>query len=136
LAKEDLSEYGPTLLRFVLGLIFIIPGFMKLSNPSAIIGMLGQLGFPAPAFWGWVLLLSEIVFGASVLLGFKVKYTVWPLVVILIVALLTVHIPQLFDLAKFPMAPIDVLFRLLGIAALISVSLSGPGALSIEKAFK
>ena len=63
------SHYGPTLLRVVLGLLFIIPGLGKLVNPAMIIGMLGQLGFPAATLLGWVLLLSEIVFGAAVLTG-------------------------------------------------------------------
>ncbi|MBI4016938.1 MAG: DoxX family protein [Candidatus Aenigmarchaeota archaeon] len=127
---NDKSEYGPTLLRLVLGPLFLIPGFSKLANPSMITQMLEGLGFPAPAFFGWLLLLSEIIFGASVLLGWKVKYTVWPLTIVLLVAVATVYVPKL---ATDPMAMISVLFHALGIAALISLSLTGPGALAISK---
>lgn len=127
----DVKQYSPTVLRLVLGLLFLIPGFMKLMNPPMIIGMLGDLGFPAPTFFGWLLLLSEIAFGLSVLVGFRVKYTVWPLVVVLLVATLTVYVPKL---GTDPMAPITVLFHVLGIAALVSVFLSGAGALAVDKA--
>lgn len=125
---KDYSEFGPTALRLVLGPLFLIPGIMKLMDPSMIIGMLGSLGFPAPTFFGWLLLLSEIVFGASVLVGWRTKQTVWPLVVVLVVAILSVHIPAM---ATNPMGLINVLFHLLGVAALLSVYFTGPGEWSV-----
>ena len=123
------AKYGPTVLRIVLGLLFILPGINKFGNPAMIIGMLGDLGIPAAGLLGWVLLLSEIGFGAAVLFGYKLKYTVWPLVLILAVATLKVGLPAL---GSSPMAMINVSFHLLGIAALISLYLTGPG----EKAVK
>ena len=128
--EENKSRCGPALLRLALGLLFIIPGLLKLANPGMIIGMLGQLGFPAPLFLGWLLLLSEIVFGAAVLAGWKTKYTVWPLIVIMIVAVLVVYVPQL---AKDPMAIANVLFHILAIAALLSVYFTGPGAYAVKQ---
>ena len=73
-------------------------------------------------------MLSEIGFGAAVFLGYKVRYTVWPLVVILAVATLTVHLPNIF---ASPMGIINVTFHLLGIGALVSVYLTGAGALAL-----
>lgn len=124
------SKYGPTALRVALGLLFIIPGLSKLANPVGIIKMLGELGFFAPALWGWVLLLSEIIFGAAVLIGWKVKYTVWPLVIIMIIAGFRVAIP---NIGTNPMAVPISLFHLVAIAALVAVFLIGPGALAIKQ---
>ena len=124
------SQYGPTITRIALGLLFIIPGLSKLSNPAGIIGMLGGLGFFAPALWGWVLLLSEIIFGAAVFVGWKVKYTVWPLVIIMLVAGSTVALPQI---GTNPMAVPITLFHLVAVAALIGVFLTGPGALAVKQ---
>lgn len=129
--KCDCKEYAPSVLRLALGLVFIIPGLQKLANPAMIAGMLQGMGFPAPTLLGWLVLLAEIIFGVAVLVGWKVKKTVWPLVVILAVALISVHIPAW--MAANPMALIGVLFHLLGIAALVSLYLSGPGAKSINK---
>lgn len=127
---EKCRAYAQPVLRLALGLLFIIPGLQKLAEPGMIIGMLGDLGFPAPAFLGWVLLLSEIVFGAAVLTGWKLKYTVWPLVIISAAALFTVHFPAWF--AKQPMALISVLFHVLAVAALVSLYFSGPGAYAVK----
>lgn len=125
------SSYAPSILRLFLGMLFIIPGFQKLANPSMIIGMLGGLGFPAPNLFGWLLLLSEIGFGTLILIGWKLNYTVWPLVTILGVATMTVHIPAFFEAA--PMALITVILHLLAIAALINLYLSGPGAFAVKR---
>mgnify|MGYP001582789949 CR=1 FL=1 len=118
-----------TLLRVLLGLLFLVPGLGKSMDPAGIIGMLGGLGFPIPALFGWILILSEILFGAALILGFKVKWTAWPLVIILAVATIMVHLPTLGT----PMGPINVLFHLVGIAGLIVISTAGPGAYALSK---
>ena len=123
------ASYGAAVLRMSLGLLFLLPGLGKLMNPAMIAGMLGGLGFPAPAFFGWLLLLSEIVFGAWLIAGWKVKYAVWPLMLVLVVATLTVHLAKVAD----PMGMITVLFHVVGIAGLVSVFLTGAGAWSLEK---
>jgi len=68
------------------------------------------------------------MFGLTVLLGIKLRYTVWPLVIILAVALVTVAIPKISE----PMGMIGVLWHLLGISALISLALTGPGMYGID----
>ena len=123
---QNFMDLGPLVLRVVTGLLFFIPGRMKLLNPSMIIGFLGSLGFPAAAFFGWLVLLSELLFGGLVILGWKLRYTVWPLVIILGVATLTVVLPAMSG------GPANLLFHLLGIAALISLFFSGAGRFSLE----
>jgi len=129
--SKKYSAYAPSILRLVIGLLFIIPGFQKLANPSMIIGMLGGLGFPAPLFFGWLLLLSEIVFGALIIVGWRIGLVVWPLITILGIATITVHIPRW--LSAEPMGLIFVIMHFLGIAALLSIFLTGPGAFAIKK---
>jgi len=123
------KAYIQTILRVLLGLLFVVPGIGKIMNPAGIIGMLGELGFPGPAFFGWVLILSEIVFGAALVIGYKVRWTVWPPIIILAVATITVHIPTLGT----PMGPINVLFHLVGIASLLVIAASGPGVCAVCK---
>ena len=81
----DAKNYGPTFLRLGLGILFIFMGLGKLQNPAGITGMLANIGFPAAVFWAWLLLLSEIIFGAAILIGFKVKFTTIPLIIIIII---------------------------------------------------
>ncbi|MBI2672436.1 DoxX family protein, partial [Candidatus Woesearchaeota archaeon] len=64
---ESSKGYGLAILRIVIGILFLLPGIMKLMDPAGITGMLTGLGFPAPSLLAWVLLLSEIIFGASLI---------------------------------------------------------------------
>lgn len=127
---ESDKRYGQAILRILTGMLFLPAGIMKLMDPAGITGMLTGLGFPAPAFLAWVLLLSEIIFGASLIVGWKTKYTVWPPVIVLLVAMITVALPGALE---NPTGWINVLFHLSGIGALISIFLDGPGAWVISK---
>lgn len=123
------APHGPLVLRIALGLLFIIPGLSKLANPAMIIGMLRELGFPAAALFGWILLLSEIVFGTAVLAGYKVRTTVWPLAIIMVVAGVTVAVPQI---GSNPMAVPITLFHLVALAGLVSLYFTGAGAHAVK----
>lgn len=77
----------------LLGLVMLIPGLLKLFvvKPAAIVDMLSGLGFPAATFFAWLLIFSEIVFGALILARWKLKYVVIPPMIILLVAGFTVY---------------------------------------------
>ena len=85
---------GPALLRITLGLLFLISGLSKIMNPSMISGMLSGLGFPIAVVFAWILILVEIIFGILLLIGIKTEIAVWPLFIVLLVALLLVGIPS------------------------------------------
>lgn len=119
------ADVGQLLLRVALGLLFIIPGFSKLMDPSGITGMLAGVGFPAAALFAWIVLLSEIIFGIALVIGWRTQKTAWPLVIILIVATLFFGLPGI-DMAN-PMSIMNVLWHLVGIAGLLSVIYTGPG---------
>lgn len=121
-------DYSYFAFRVVLGLLLLAAGLYKLSDPSRPMGMLTSLGFPAPAVFAWILLLSEIIFGLSVLIGWKVKYTTWPLVVVLAVAVIMVVIPNQQQLVSS-----NLLFHLLAITGLIHVALDGPGIWAVSR---
>ena len=85
------KEYIMTLNRVLLSLVMIVPGLLGLLlwKPSGVAGNLINLGFPAPLFLAWILILSEIVFGIAILVKWRLKYTVWPPIIILVVAGIT-----------------------------------------------
>jgi len=80
--------------RILLGLVMLVPGLLKLfvSGSDGVTGMLSGIALFswAPSFWAWVLILSEIVFGIAILASWRLKYTVWPPAVIMLVAAFTV----------------------------------------------
>lgn len=127
--SKNCKNYGTTFLRTMLGLLFIVPGIMKIMNISMPTAMLDAIGFPAAGMFAWILAISELIFGTAMILGYKVKYAAWPLVIILVTATITVHIPS-----TDPMKWMDVLFHLVAIAGLVLLTKCGPGmwALSDE----
>lgn len=81
--------------RILLGLLMFVPGILKLFvfGPSGVTGMMSGIGLFAwaPAFWAWVLILSEILFGIAILAKWRLNWTTIPPAVIMIVAGLTVY---------------------------------------------
>src|SRR3989344_2791379 len=89
---RNYQDLAPLVLRVGLGVMFLYAGVMKLLDPSIISGMLGGIGFPAPTFWAWVLIVFEVLGGLALVIGLQMKYTTIPLAIILLVATLTVHL--------------------------------------------
>ncbi len=118
-----MKEFGPFALRIGIGGLFLTTGILKLMNPSMVTGMLSNLGFPGATFWTWLLILAELLCGVAVLVGFKVKWAVIPLGVVLFVAIVTNPTGGLTNPLKD-----SVLF-----ISLISLYLSGPGAWALDK---
>ena len=130
MAKRGNIDWVSTLLRIPLGLMFIIIGLIKIQDPAGISGFLSSMGFPIPMFFAYLMFLTEIIFGATILIGYKVKYTVWPLVAILTLGTLLVIIPS----TQFNPASIAVLgMHILSLTALISIYILGSGKWAVTK---
>ncbi len=127
MSNSDNHLLGHFLLRLTVGILFLVQGIGKFQNPNGVTTMLTGIGFPIPLVFAWILILSEIIFGALILIGYKVKYTAWPLAIILLVATLTVVIPSGgFNSVNF-------YFHLISIAGLITIALTGPGKWAVSK---
>lgn len=118
---------GIAVLRVTLGLLFLVPGISKLMSPEGITGMLSGLGFPAAALFAWILIIVEVLGGAALILGKKMKHAVWALFIVLLVATLLVHLPAL-DFANQGTV-MDMLWRFVGLGGLLSLHSTGPGKL-------
>lgn len=121
------ANFGPVMLRIILGLLFVIPGVSKLM------GMLSGGHGVVDMLWGsaalaWLLLLVEIVAGAALLLGWKVEWMSLPLIVVMIGAIFIAVIPNMNG------SPVNLLFHLLAIASLGSLTVTGPGAYAVDSA--
>lgn len=128
------NEYGMAIQRIVLGLVFLIPGLGKLMDgATGITGMLGNLGFPAAAFFGWLLVLVEIVAGLMLIVGWRVDIAAWPLVVLMLVAGFSVYWPANVLELPGPVALATFLVHMGIAAALVNTGLSGPGTWAVKE---
>ncbi len=132
---------GLLLLRLIVGYGFMVHGFAKLSRgPDVFAGILHSIGVPAPHLMAWVTILAELVGGAAIILGAFVTLVSVPLAVLLLVAVVTVHLPYGFSSIKLiAITPAGAQFGppgyecdLLYLAALAVLVLVGPGPLAID----
>ncbi len=117
-----MKKFAPFALRVGLGGLFVIMGLMKLMNPPQVVGMLEGMGFPGATFWTWVLILVELLCGAAVLVGFRLKYATVPLAIVMLVA-----IGVNLDNVGIALSNAALL------SGLVSLWLSGPGEWALSK---
>lgn len=131
------EQYGPTVIRLGLGIIYFVHGIGKLAGvgPGGIgiagtTGFLASLGFPAPAAFAWLLALVETFGGLALVLGLLTRWFSIALAVDAFLATVLVNLPVGFIMLTDKGGWEFTAFLLL---ALISLVLTGPGALSLER---
>jgi putative oxidoreductase len=129
-------------LRLIVGLGFIEHGYAKLSHgPAGFIAILHAIGMPYAHLLGWATIIVEIVGGICVLLGAVVPLAAAPMIVVLLVAIFTVHLPNGFSSIKLlsydtagahfgqPGYETDLLYA----AGLIALCIGGAGPFSLDR---
>ncbi|MBI4235278.1 DoxX family protein [Candidatus Peregrinibacteria bacterium] len=87
------QNFALLVLRVCIGAIFLYAGWMKLTDMANVIGMFGQFGWPVPAFFAYLVAIVETVAGGLMILGILTRIDAVLLAAVMIVALITVHIP-------------------------------------------
>ena len=84
------------LVRLMVGLVFVSEGLQKFLFPALRgPGRFGEIGFPAPEFFGYGVGLVEVVCGVLLLIGLYTRWAAVPLIVIMLGALFTTKLPIL-----------------------------------------
>jgi putative oxidoreductase len=96
-----IAAWAPLLLRLMVGFGFMEHGYAKLARgPEDFTHILAALGMPFPALLSWATVLVELLGGAAILLGAMVTLVGIPCVIVLLVAIVTVHLPNGFSSIK------------------------------------
>jgi putative oxidoreductase len=128
-------------LRLIVGFGFMQHSFAKLARGSEdFINVLHAIGVPAPFLLGWATIIVELVGGLFILLGAFVPLVTIPMIVVLVVAIFSVHLPkgfssiklQSFDAAGAHFGQPGYETDLLYIAALVALCLGGAGPYSVD----
>jgi putative oxidoreductase len=137
----DLKRYATVPLRLIVGYGLLAHGMAKWSKgPDSFAAILYALHVPAPHILAWLTIFTEIFGGLAILCGAFVAWVSLPSIVLLIVAILTVHLPYGFTSIKL-IAIVDgrPLFGppgyecdLLYIACIVTLVLSGPSPWSVD----
>jgi putative oxidoreductase len=129
-------------LRLIVGFGFIEHGYAKLARgPDSFTAILHALGMPAPALFAWATVVVELLGGVAVLIGAFIPIASIPMIIVLLVAIFTVHLPNGFSSIKLqsvdaagahfgqPGYETDLLY----IAALLAMVLGGSGPLALDR---
>ena len=127
-----LQEWGITILRVVVGIVFVMHGSQKLFvvGFGGVAGFLGQVGVPAPMLSAVVVTLVEFLGGLALLAGFLTRWAAIPLAIDMVVAILTVHLPGGFFLPK------GYEFALTLLGATLALACLGSGEASMDRLLK
>lgn len=135
------ARYAALPLRLIVGFGFASHGYAKLHRgPEVFAATLNALGVPAPHFMSWLTILTEIGGGIAVLLGCFVSLISVPMIVLMLVAIVTVHWPYGFSSIKLvsvvngraQFGPPGYECDLLYIACIVALVLWGPSPLSVD----
>ena len=129
-------------LRLIVGYGFLEHGYAKLARgPDDFIAILHAMGMPFAFFLGWATIFIEIVGGLLILLGAFVPLASVPMIVVLLVAILSVHLPngfssiklQSYDAAGAHFGQPGYETDLLYLACLAALVLGGSGPFAIDR---
>jgi len=138
---DRLARWAPLLLRGIVGFGFMAHGFAKLARgPDNFAHILSALGVPFPALLSWATILLEIFGGAAFLLGALITLVSIPSLIVLTVAIITVHLPNGFSSIK--LQSVDAMGAhfgqpgyetdLLYVVCILALMLCGAGPLSVD----
>src|SRR5437763_7596239 len=141
ISRTPIARWAPIPLRLIVGYGFMEHGFAKLARGlDAFPAILQAIGVPAPHLMGWLTISVEIFGGLAVLLGALVPLASIPMAAVLLVAIVTVHLPygfssiklQAVTAARATFGPPGFETDLLYLACLAALVLGGSGPLTIE----
>lgn len=139
---RSLGQWGPVLLRLIVGYGFIMHGYAKFGRgPENFAVVLHTLGVPMPFLLAWLTTLVELIGGFAILIGAFVQIASVPMTIVLLTALFTVHLPYGFFSVKLAevsasgikFGTVGYEIVLLYLAGLLALALGGAGPLSVDR---
>jgi putative oxidoreductase len=140
-SQEKRTNYAAVPLRLIVGYGFLEHGVAKWAKgPDAFAAILQATHVPAPHVMAWLTIITEILGGLAILLGGFVALVSVPTILLLAVAIVTVHLPYGFSSIKLmkivdgraQFGPPGYECDLLYIAGILTLVLCGPSPWSVD----
>ena len=122
-----LKDFPLLFFRLILAYGFFGPAMMKFNNFQGIIEWFTQMGLPFPTLNAFMATTTEITGVVFLILGFSTRIISIPLIIVLMVAIKTVHLINGFE-ASANGFEIPLYYMLM----LIALFIYGPGKFSLD----
>jgi putative oxidoreductase len=139
--RAKFAPYAAIPLRLIVGYGFLEHGVAKWHRgPEAFAAILQAIGVPSPHLMAWLTIATEILSGIAILIGGFVSLVSIPAIILLAVAVFTVHLPYGFSSVKLLsvsngralFGPPGYETDLLYIACIVALALIGPTPWSVD----
>ena len=132
------DDVALTVLRLVLGIVFFAHGSQKMLGWFGGYGFKGTMAFFSqhyPAPFGFLAICAEFFGGIGLIVGFLTRIAAFGITCNMLVAILTVHLPNGFFMNWTGQKKGEGYeYHLLAIALAFAILVKGCGALSIDRA--
>jgi putative oxidoreductase len=124
------NAFGTTLLRVVVGSVFVAHGAQKLFQftPAGLAGFFESVGIPFAVFNAYFVIAIELLGGLAMIAGLGTRIVAVLLAAVMAVAFATVHAAHGFFL------PDGYEYVLVLLAASVTLAIQGPGVLAVDHA--
>jgi putative oxidoreductase len=142
LSAPRLRDWSAIPIRLIVGFGFMEHGFAKIAHgPENFANILHALGVPFPTIMACATIAVELLGGLAVFIGAFVPLVSVPMIVVLLVAIFTVHTPNGFSSIKLlsvdafgahfgqPGYETDLLYM----AGILALVVGGAGPLSLDR---
>jgi len=139
--NNNYQRFAPLLLRLVIGYGSMAHGWVKLSRgPAGFERLLAYTHTPFAHLLSWIVPFVEVLGGMAILIGLLVRWVSVPLIITMLTAMFTIQMKYGFSSVNtIGLTPSGPLFgppgfeiNLLYIAGLLSLMITGAGALSVD----
>lgn len=129
---DKLEKYGSLAGRVLIALIFVLSGFLKLTDTVGTAGYIASKGLPIANVLAVVAGVVEIAGGASLILGLKTRWGALLLAAYLIPVTLIFHNPAGLEGMAAQMEKVQFMKNLAIFGGLLAVAALGAGPVSLD----
>jgi putative oxidoreductase len=119
--------------RIALAALFLWSGYGKLVNIDGTVGFMRAYGMPMPEVLVWIALLVELVGGALIALGYRLRWAALVLIVFTLVASFVFHAYWTLPPGQAMGQQVNFMKNIAIIGGLLAVFAHGPGRCALDR---